>query len=188
MLPALITVGLDHKDRGLFKAFEQRLLNMRGIRIHRDRDARKVWLCQYSYSDKIVAIFNLQKATRPPHTPLPIGALTPHEGEASPQEIYAYQQRVGSITARPDISRPCSRLAEFMKNPSPAHAAAADRVILYLAGTRHLAIEYSGCDVNLQDQHICIASSDAAYADDPDARRSSVIALSTTQAPTPPRA
>lgn len=94
--------------------------------------------------------------------------LRPHS-----QEIYAYQQRVGSInfsaiTTRLDVSRACSRLAEFM--PSPAHQAAADR---YLAGTKHLAIEYSGGDVKLQDQHVFIASSDAAYADDHNTRKSS---------------
>lgn len=49
--------------------------------------------------------------------------------------------------------------------------AAADKVISYFAGTKFLAIEYSGDSAD--DQQVFIASSDPVFADDPGTRRSS---------------
>src|SRR5207245_1396822 len=101
--------------------------------------------------------------------PLPDGET------ASPSQIYGYQQRVGSLNfaavmTRPDISKAVSRLSESLQNPSPAHLAAADRVISYLYGTRYLAIEYSGI---VRDACVFLGASDAAFADDIETRHSS---------------
>jgi hypothetical protein len=54
-----------------------------GIRLLRDRKARKVWLCQDSYIDKIVTKFNLEYH-KLASTPLPLDSLLPYDGEASP--------------------------------------------------------------------------------------------------------
>jgi hypothetical protein len=61
------------------------------IRVIRDRDARKVWLCQDSYIDKITTRFHLEHH-KPALTPLPPIDLLPYEGKATNQEIHAYQQ------------------------------------------------------------------------------------------------
>jgi hypothetical protein len=63
-----------------------------GIRIVRDKEAKKVWLCQDSYIDKITLRFHL-RYHKPAPTPLPVGDLVPFEGQATAQQIHAYQQR-----------------------------------------------------------------------------------------------
>ena len=100
------------------------------MRIIRDRDARKIWICQDSYVDKIVAKYNLQ-GRKSPDTPLSTDDLVPFQGTATPQEVASYQSKVGSIIyptsiTRPDIAFASSRLASFMQNPSPTHQLAAE--------------------------------------------------------------
>ena len=140
-----------------------------------------------------------QEHRRSPHTPLPSENLVPYDGQASIQQVYSYQQWVGSINfaaciTRPDIAHASSHLAEFSQNPSPKHLDAADHIIQYLHGTQNYALEFSPCptgsfleafvkeypstpkpgasetgNVNVYLE----ASSDAAYADDTTTRRSS---------------
>jgi hypothetical protein len=160
----------------LFRAYELRELNevewFLGIRIVRDRIQRKLWLCQDSYIEKLGTSFNVIERL-PPKTPLQVEDLSSYRGKATENEIFAYQQQVGSINyaaimTRPDISCAAQKLAEFMQNPGPQHLAAADRTISYLYGTRSLGIEYNG---DLQSQYFQ-SSSDASYADDSKTRRS----------------
>jgi reverse transcriptase-like protein len=144
-----------------------------GIRIIRDRSQRRLWLCQDSYVDKIIKKFHLEYA-KPAHIPIQTEELVPYEGTAMPQEIYAYQQKVGSLQyaatiTRPDLARTTSKLSEFLQNPSPQHHRAADQALSYLQKTRTLAIEYSA-EINSQEVFIC--ASDAAFADDTATRRS----------------
>lgn len=120
-----------------------------GIRIVRDRKLRKLWLVQDSYIDKLSSKFNVDSyGKKMPPTPLSTESLMPYDSKATPQEIYAYQQRISSInfaatTTRPDISRASSVLSQYLRNPSPEHIAAANRVLGYLKRTRSLALEYS---------------------------------------------
>ena len=142
-----------------------------GIRIIRDRVTRRIWLCQDSYIDKLAAKFNID-TTRLPNSPLGDGILTPYEGEASSQDIYAYQQRIGSINfasigTRADIARPCSVLSQFLQNPGPAHLTAADRAIGYLVGTKTKAILFDGLSTERLG-----AYSDASFADNKDKKSS----------------
>jgi hypothetical protein len=88
-----------------------------GIRIVRERSVRKTWLLQDSYISKLAEKFNIT-VTKAPKTPLPSTQLQPFDGTATAQQIYAYQQRVGSlnyaaIITRPDIAKSVSKLAEF---------------------------------------------------------------------------
>jgi len=101
--------------------------------------------------------------------------LVPYNRTATAQQIYAYQQRVGSLNfsaviTRPDTSKAVSKLSQFLQNPSPAHLAAADQTLEYLVGTKYLAIEFDG---NQKGKQIFIASSDSAFADDKVTRNSS---------------
>ena len=143
-----------------------------GIRIVRNRTERKMWLCQDSYLEKIANSFN-QTTGVVPKTPLPTEDLVPYEGQATPQEIYAYGQRVGSINypavmTRPDVSFAAQKLAEFLTNPGPRHLAAANRTIAYLYGTRKRSIQYSPTAIGQYFQ--CM--SDASYGDDSLSRKS----------------
>jgi hypothetical protein len=162
-----------------------------GIRVIRDRPNRRLWLCQDSYIDKVIKRYHLEHR-KTPHTPLPSEPLVPYESSATPQEIHAYQQRVGSLNfattvTRADAAKASSILAEFMHNPSPKHIDAADHALLYLYGTKSLAIEFSAGtstmeaiikelpapDLDRDDPDHFQASSDAAFADDTKTRRSS---------------
>ena len=68
-----------------------------GIRILRDRENRKLWLCQDSYVEKITHRFHLENR-KVPLTPMSSGILTKYEGQASPKEVHLlYQQKVGSL-------------------------------------------------------------------------------------------
>ena len=74
---------LSKKNLPKLKSFKAALLNrfkMRslgdlkwflGIRVVRDRSARKLWLCQDSYIKKIATKFNLDVNSYYPRTPLP---------------------------------------------------------------------------------------------------------------------
>ena len=174
-----------HKDRmdrfetNLMNKYELRQLgeaeNFLGIRIIRDKPLRKLWLIQDSYISKLAEKFNITCKNKPPRTPLPPTELIPYDGTATAQQIYAYQQRVGSINfaaviSRPDISKSVSMLSHFLQNPSEKHLTAADQVLEYLAGTKYWAIQYDG---HQQDRRIFVTSSDSAFADDPETQYSS---------------
>ena len=85
------------------------------IRIIRDESTRKIWLIQDSYIEKIASKFHCNNE-KPPKTLLATEDLQPSASQATPEQIHAYQQRVGSINfaivvIRPDITRAASKLA-----------------------------------------------------------------------------
>lgn len=119
-----------------------------GIWISRDRETRRLWLCQDSYINKLTAKFNISIEAKCPGAPLPNEELTKATTQATAQEIYAYQQRIGSINfaaviTRPNVAHAASKLSEYLTNPSKWHFDCANRVLLYLAHTRSLSIEFS---------------------------------------------
>ncbi|OAQ57989.1 integrase, catalytic core [Purpureocillium lilacinum] len=146
-----------------------------GIRVVRDRPNRRIYLCQDAYIDKVARKFRLSDSkVRVPSIPITTVPLTKHAGQASKDEIKAYQARVGSlmyvaVMTRPDISRAAAQLARFLTNPSPEHLAAANQCIRYLYTTRYLAIVYNG----MHDGEALVIASDASFADDVETRRSS---------------
>ena len=166
-------------EDSLLRRFEMRSLGelkwFLGIRIERDRPARRLWLCQDSYISKLTAKFHVNLDGKMPRTPLFSELLAAEDShQATAQQILAYQQRVGSLNfaaaiTRPDIAHATSKLASFLRNPTAEHLAAADRTLQYLCSTRTYAIEFSGEN----DAQIFKCASDAAYADDPISRRSS---------------
>ena len=172
------TAHVDEFQRRLFDRYEMRFIGelqwFLSIKIIRDRYKRTLFLSQESYIEKLVAKFNIP-TNKASGSPLEEEHIR-NSGTATKQKIYAYQQRVGSINyaaviTRPDIAFACSKLSEFLTNPSKIHLAAADRVIQYLAHTKHLSIKFDATVTN--PQSIFMASSDAAFADDPDTRHSS---------------
>lgn len=164
----------------LFQTYEMRYLGelewFLGIRITRHRKNRRLWLCQDSYISKLISKFKVDTNSKSPGSPLTTEDLTKHTGKATPQEIYTYQQRVGSINfaaviTRPDIAHAASKLSEFLTNPSKHHLECANRTLRYLAHTKDLAVMF---DAQVEDSRtIFLASSDASFADDSDTRYSS---------------
>lgn len=93
----IVCLGLILKDQ-LCKRYEFRDLGVLewffGIDIIRDREQKKLWLCQDSCVEKIIATFHLQDV-KPALTPMGIEELVPYEGKTTAQEIYTYQRKVG---------------------------------------------------------------------------------------------
>ncbi|KAI4247119.1 MAG: hypothetical protein L6R42_009718, partial [Xanthoria sp. 1 TBL-2021] len=67
--------------------------------------------------------------------------------QVSSQQIFAYQQIVGSlnsaaITTRPNIAHAASKFSEFHRNPSERHQIAATRLMQYLGYTEYFISVY----------------------------------------------
>ncbi|KAI0994616.1 hypothetical protein K3495_g13565, partial [Podosphaera aphanis] len=174
----------DNFDHDLATAFEVRRItktcSFLGIRIVRDRPARKLWLCQDSYIESLASTFHVVGG-KSPKTPIPQLVLMPFEGTATAAQIKGYQQKVGkvnfaAVTTRPDIARAVSILSRFLTNPGPQHINAIDHLIQYLVGTPYMAICYNGkyyLQKSPSTKRAFMTFSDASYGDDPETRHSS---------------
>jgi hypothetical protein len=174
-----VKARFDMKDLGELKWFL-------GIRVLRDRAARKLWLCQDAYIERIVHQYNIKKDDHFKGSLFPTNELQPREDQAPEDLTHYYQQKVGSVNytaviTRADISKPIAKLAEFMLNPSERHNQLVDRLMEYLWTTRYLAIQFNGKGSNVSITHSSIipqnpdlrVASDAAFADNPSTRKSS---------------
>ena len=146
-----------------------------GVRVVRNRSLGTVLLLYDTYLDKVAKRFNLKESGRFPETPLPSGELVRNPGDASKQDIKAYQERVGSvlysaIMIRPDVAYAVSQLSQYLTNPSQAHLDAVEYLIVYLYRSRHKGITYGG-GVRVGDELQIYG--DASFADDAETRRSS---------------
>jgi hypothetical protein len=140
------------------------------IRIVRNLQEKKLWLCQDSYVAAMAARYHLTDR-KPVATPMPVQDLLPFDGKATPESIHFYQEKVGSAQyattiTRPDAARATAKLSEFLTNPGPRHHEAIDRVIVYLYHTRFLALQYGG------GQHAISIFSDASFGDNLDRKSS----------------
>ncbi|EDN95233.1 hypothetical protein SS1G_11109 [Sclerotinia sclerotiorum 1980 UF-70] len=147
-----------------------------GIRVLRDRQNHRLWLCQDNYISKISTRFNI-KPNPQACSPLPTTALTKNPAIATPQQVFGYQQRVGSINyaavvTRADIAKASSILSEFLRNPSATHINAAVHTLQYLENTKFYAIMFDGKKATTT-RNFQIWS-DASHADDIDTRVSSM--------------
>jgi reverse transcriptase-like protein len=144
-----------------------------GVRVLRNRDELKLWLCQDSYIERITHRYNLE-SMKPPNTPMATEELVENPERSSPNQILHFQQKVGSllyatVITRPDAAKTANKLSEFLCNPSKKHIEAVDRAISYLYGTRMYAIEYDG---HSKRDEIFLCASDAAFADNKDRKSS----------------
>ncbi|CAI5468595.1 unnamed protein product [Closterium sp. Yama58-4] len=126
-----------------------------GLEIVRDRPARKLWLHQQGYADKLRRRFLDQEQTgRTPKTPVSVDAyaeLTFDDEEAQEREEEEYRQKVGSLQfARPDIAFACSKLGSGLTVRSDQHWREVDRCLAYLANTRDTALEFGGGPESLE--------------------------------------
>ncbi|CAI7778063.1 unnamed protein product [Closterium sp. NIES-53] len=104
-------------------AFELREISLvekyLGLEIMHDRPARKLWLHQHSYVNKLRRRFIDEEQTgRRPNTPISVDAyaeLTFDDDDVQSREEEEYRQKVGLLqfaatTTRPDIAFACSKL------------------------------------------------------------------------------
>ncbi|CAI5970411.1 unnamed protein product [Closterium sp. NIES-65] len=133
-----------------FKAGDDKYL---GLEIMRDRSARKLWLHQQGYADKLRRRFiNEEQGGPVPKMPVSVDAyaqLTFDDEEAQEREEEEYRQKVGSLqfaatTSRPDIAFACNKLGSGLTVRSDQHWREVDHCLAYLADTRDTALELGG--------------------------------------------
>ncbi|CAI7896319.1 unnamed protein product, partial [Closterium sp. NIES-53] len=129
-----------------------------GLEIVRDRPARKLWLHQQGYADKLRRRFiDKEQGGRVPKMPVSVDAyanLTFDDEEVQEREE-EYQHKVGSLqfaaaTTRPDIAFACSKLGSGLTVRSNQHWREVDRYLAYLADTRNTALEFGGGPESLE--------------------------------------
>jgi len=186
-----------------YKSFKQQLLGtydirelgelswFLGIRVIRDEATHTIWMIQDSFIDKVANKFDLRLAsTRYPDVPLRENHFLPSTEEPNAARTHRYQQLIGSLayistSTRPDVARAHSVLARHLQNPGQKHLYAAHHVWRYLIGTKNLAIRASA-DIQQgitsittpepatqELEPLFYGASDAAFADEPETRRSS---------------
>ncbi|CAI7894164.1 unnamed protein product [Closterium sp. NIES-53] len=151
------TAMLKELKELLEAAFELREISLvqkyLGLEIVRDRPARKLWLHQQGYANKLRKRFiNEEQNARTPKTPVSVAAYaeqTFDDEEAQEREEEEYRQKVDSLqfaamTTRPDIAFACSKLGSGLTVRSNQHWREVDRCLAYLANKRDTALEYGG--------------------------------------------
>ncbi|TFY51065.1 hypothetical protein EVJ58_g10757 [Rhodofomes roseus] len=143
-----------------------------GLRIHRERSTRKLFVDQEDYLETVLERFGMSNC-KEARTPLPAGANLLSSTETATEEFRTkYQSIIGSIMyamlgTRPDIAFAVTRLAKFSSNPSKEHMRLAFYVLRYLQGTKRFALCYDG-----GSNSGLIAYSDSDWAEDRDDRHS----------------
>jgi hypothetical protein len=168
-------------EKALMQRFEMRILDslqwFLSIRITRDRDNRKIWLCQNSYIIKMTSKFNLKeiKCSKISLIDLLIRleASENHVIKSNSKLIYAYQQRIESLNfaamiSRFDVAFATTKLTQFVQISHLNHLSTADRMISYLYEIKNLAIEY----FDKRSTNILLCVSDATFANDETIRQS----------------
>ncbi|CAI7910011.1 unnamed protein product [Closterium sp. NIES-54] len=112
-----------------------------GLEIVRNRPARKLWLHQQGYADKLRRRFiDKEQRGRVPKTP---------------EREEEYRQKVGSLqfaatTTRQDIAFACSKLGSGLTVRSDQHWREVNRCLAYLADTRDTALEFGSGPESLE--------------------------------------
>jgi hypothetical protein len=167
-------------EKSLMKRFEMRILKelkwFLEIRIIRNRENRKIWLCQDFYISKIVTKFNLKemKCSKTSFANLSRrNEKAVNSNQSNSQRIYAFQQRMRSLNFAAVIFRSgivfaTAKLAQFLKDSNSNYVTIANRIIVYLNDIKNFVIELSE-----KFSEIFLCASDAAFVDDELIRKSS---------------
>ncbi|CAI7854688.1 unnamed protein product [Closterium sp. NIES-54] len=124
-----------------------------GLEIVRNRSARKLWLHQQGYIDKLRRRFLDEEQTRrTPKTPVSVDAyaeLTFDDEKVQERQEEEYRQKVGSLQfaatmMRSDIAFACSKMGSGLTLRSYQHWRKVDRCLAYLANMCGTALEFGG--------------------------------------------
>lgn len=125
-----------------------------GIRLHRDRTKRLIYLDQQKYIEDVLSTLGMGNCT-PISTPMEHGmqlrADTSSDDDYNQQQMsqYPYRSAVGSLmyamtTTRPDLAFAVSSVSQFLEKPSMLHWQAVKRVLRYLRQTAHHRLALGG--------------------------------------------
>jgi hypothetical protein len=149
---------------------------MLGMRITRDRRARKIRLDQELYTTKALEKFGLDSCK-----PVPTPGVSSRDAEEESAELQRqndqltdvklFQEKVGTllyaaISTRPDIAFAVNKLTQRMSAPTVRDAKACDRVFRYLAGTKSLGLLFGRGSAKRQSSVEISAYADADWASD----------------------
>lgn len=147
-----------------------------GIRITRDRNARKLWLSQEKYIEKVLRRFNMDnaKAVSSPlanHFRLSSKQSPSTEKEKASMQRVPYASAVGSlmyamVCTRPDIAHAVGVVSRFLSNPGKEHWIAVKWIFRYLRGTSKLCLCFGS------SKPVLVGYTDADMAGDVDSRKS----------------
>ena len=131
-----------------------------GMKVTRDRDARTISLSQQTYTEAILAKYNLTDS-KPAAIPMDPGLRLSCDKspksieEAARMKNVPYRAAVGSLMhlavgTRPDIAFTVSTVVQFNNAPGLAHWEAVKQIYRYLAGTKNLALTFGDVESGLQ--------------------------------------
>jgi hypothetical protein len=119
-----------------------------GMKVRRDRQAKKIWLTQPAYIERVIERF---PGHRPRATPLPLdrGKTTTWTDESPTAPLTPFQEIVGCLQwvagcTRPDISFAASFLARQIARPTEHLWKMALGVVAYLSNTRTIGLTLGG--------------------------------------------
>ncbi|CAH9131081.1 unnamed protein product [Cuscuta epithymum] len=147
-----------------------------GMKIVRDRKARKLFLSQEEYVERVIKRFNMDNA-KPVGTPLANHfklskeSCPSSEKEKEMMKAVPYSSVVGSlmyamVCTRPDIAHAVGVVSRYLSNPGREHWEAVKWILRYLKGTSKLCLCYGGAKPILEGY------TDADMAGDLDSRKS----------------
>ena len=164
-----LSKSFDMKDLGPAK-------QILGMEITRDRKAKKLWLSQERYVERVLERFNMKEA-KPVSSPLSnqfqlSRRLCPtNQEEKDKMAGIPYSSAVGSlmyamVCTRPDIAHAVGVVSRYLSNPGREHWEAVKWILRYLRGTSKLCLCFGGSKPVLE------GFTDADLAGDLDARKS----------------
>ncbi|KAA0026164.1 polyprotein [Cucumis melo var. makuwa] len=111
----------------LAKEFEMKNLGpgnkILGMKIHRDRNNRKIWLSQKDYLKKVLRRFNMQDLE---------------------------SLMFAMICTRPDIAHAMGVVSRYMVNPGQEHLNIVKRILRYIKGSIDVVLCYGGTDFTIR--------------------------------------
>ncbi|CAL5327779.1 unnamed protein product [Camellia sinensis] len=138
-----LSQSFDMKDLGPAQ-------QMLGMQIVCDRKAKKLWLSQEKYVERVIAKFNM-KDSKPVNTPLANhfklrkSSCSSYTKEREEMEAIPYSSAVGSlmyamVSTRPNIAHVVAVVSRFLSNPGKEHWEAVKWILRYLKGTTKMCL------------------------------------------------
>jgi hypothetical protein len=165
----------DRADKDLAAEFDIKFLGepsvLLGIQVTRDRDERKLSLCQSNYIQTMLKRFGMENAN-PVATPLDpnVQLFTEDDVEGSDDRIQdGFAQITGSLLyaaqcTRPDISYAVQTVSQFTQNPKAKHWTAIKRILRYLKGTINHSLVYQDDPEDGKNQETLQTFTDSDWA------------------------
>jgi hypothetical protein len=118
-----------------------------GLKVTRDRQARKLWINQEQHAKSILEKFNFSHC-KPVDTPT-WSQRKLEKGTSILSQDKPYRQLIGSLMylmvgSRPDIAYAVQDVSQFLNCYDKSHWEAGKRILRYIQGTSSVGLEYSG--------------------------------------------